>query len=308
MEMEPLRAKVFISCGQQKDTEEVKVAHDIAKNLGELGFDHYIAVQEQTLRGLKENIFSQLKTSEYFLFIDFLREQFANSSEHRGSLFSHQELAIASFLNIKVIAFQQKGLKQLDGMLNSLQLNAIPFEKPEDLPKMVLAQVKTAGWRPNWKNALRITRTSSEYDETYLANLPNGPRARFFHLTVENLNPYDIARNCTAYVEVIKNLSTNSVIPFRTAELKWAGYMLPNAAIMPRMKRDLDAFYVLYDSPQIVHFQCFTDSGAFMRPIEGPGEFQLDYVVISENFPTAKIKTLLTISNSIDDLELAQID
>jgi hypothetical protein len=306
--METLKAKVFISCGQKKETNEVKVACEIAKILEEMGFEPYIAAQEQTLRGLKENIFSQIVTSEYFLFIDFSREQFADSSEYRGSLFSHQELAVASFLDIKVTAFQQKGVKKLDGMLNALQLNAIPFDKLEDLPEMVRKQVKNAGWHADWKNALKITRNPDERDETFLANLPNRPRARFFHLDVMNLNPHKIALNCTAYVEGIRNLTTDSHIPFRTVELKWAGYTLPTAALMPKSQRQLDAFYILYDAPQVARFQCFTDSGYFMRPIQGPAEFQLDYIVISVNFPPARIKTKLTIGNSLEQTRFVQIE
>lgn len=51
-----VRARVFISCGQQKASDEVSIANDIAKSLTSLGFDPYIAVNEQTLRGVKENI------------------------------------------------------------------------------------------------------------------------------------------------------------------------------------------------------------------------------------------------------------
>ena len=49
---------MFISCGQAKGTDEERIAAEIARRLQELGFDPYIAIQEQTLRGLKENIFS----------------------------------------------------------------------------------------------------------------------------------------------------------------------------------------------------------------------------------------------------------
>jgi hypothetical protein len=70
-----LRARVFISCGQNKESDEVVIASAIRDRLQELGFDPYIAVQEQTLRGLKENIFRQLSECEYFIFVDFRRER-----------------------------------------------------------------------------------------------------------------------------------------------------------------------------------------------------------------------------------------
>jgi len=305
--MESLRAKVFISCGQRGDTVEVKIASEIAQVLVGLGFEPYIASQENTLRGLKENIFSQLETSEYFLFVDFPREQFANCSEHRGSLFSHQELAIASYLDMRVIAFQQKGIKQLDGMAGAIQLNAIPFEKPEDLPEMVRKQVKKVGWRADWKNSLKIIRKPNEYDDAATIPVPNYMYARFYHLTVQNLNAFKIALNCYAYMEAIKDLQKDLNISFRTTELKWAGYTLPNAAIMPQSDRELDAVKIFHHSPQEVHFSSFSDSGYFMRPINGPGEFELDYVVISENFSPARIKTKLTIGSSLDDTNLVQM-
>ena len=98
--MNDLRARVFISCGQSKDTDEPKIAEKISKRLTALGFDPYVAVAQQSLRGLKENIFEQLSRSEYFLFVDFKRERLEGTSDHRGSLFSNQELALASFLEI----------------------------------------------------------------------------------------------------------------------------------------------------------------------------------------------------------------
>ena len=302
--MKALKAKVFISCGQKKDTQEVEVASSIAKVFEELGFEPYIATQEQTLRGLKENIFSHLTTSEYFLFVDFAREQFANSSEYHGSLFSHQELAIASYLDLQVIAFQQKGVKPLDGMLGILQANTIPFDDAKKLPEMVREQVKKAGWRADWKNALRITRNSTEFDDAQIVNQRGQPKARFFHLTVENLNPYKPAVNCTAYVETVTDLRTNSPITFRTAELKWAGYVLPSVAVMPRSYRELDAFFVLHDTPQVLHFNCFTDSGYFMRPIQGPGQFRLNYIVVSENFPQARISVIATVGGTVANATL----
>jgi len=93
------RARVFISCGQSKGTDEEVTASAVAGRLEKLGFDPYVAVQEQTLRGLKENIFEQLAKSEYYIFVDFKREELAKTTPPvcRGSLFSHQEFALASY-------------------------------------------------------------------------------------------------------------------------------------------------------------------------------------------------------------------
>src|SRR5712692_545511 len=106
-----LRARVFISCGQAKGSAEESTASALAARLQVEGFDPYIAVQEQTLRGLRENIFAQLAQSEYFVFIDFKREPLEGTDPPvcRGSLFTHQELAIASYLDMPLLAFQESG-------------------------------------------------------------------------------------------------------------------------------------------------------------------------------------------------------
>lgn len=302
--MAELKARVFISCGQRKDSREADVAKAIREVLEGIGFEPYVAVQEQTLQGLRENIFSQLSASEYFLFVDFVREQLVGGEEHRGSLFSHQELAIASYLELEVIAFQQRGVKPLDGMIGAMQLNPITFEDPATLPEMVREQVKKVGWRPDWKNILRIDRTNGEFQDAYIAGTPSPRLARFFHLTINNLNIRKIALSCTAYLESMKKLPENAPVPVRTVELKWAGYMLPTVPIMPRSHREVDAFYVLHDEPNILRFNCFSDSDYYLPPVLGYGKYLLNYVVISANFPAARITVEATIGNSIDDVSL----
>jgi len=302
------KAKVFISCGQNKDSGEVDVAIPIARTLEELGFEPYVAFQEQTLSGLRDNIFSHLSTSEYFLFVDFQREQFANSPDHRGSLFSNQELAIASYLDIEVIAFRQKGVRELDGMTRSLQLNADTFDDPWELPEMVRNKVKQVEWNAGWKNMLAISRDPNEYTDGYVNIGTNNLRqARFFHLKVENLNSRKIALGCTAYVEAATNLKQNTPIPLKTVEIKWAGYTMPSAAIMPnRSYRELDAFYVFPPGAHNLLFHCFTDSGYFMQPIQGPGDYQLTYAVISENFPIARAVTRVHIGHTLEEIKFCE--
>ena len=301
MESTP-RAKVFISCGQRRYTQEVEVAYAIAEILVNLGFEPYIATQEQTLLGLKENIFNQLTNSEYFLFIDFLREQIGATSEHRGSLFSHQELAIASYLEIDVIAFQQKNVKLLDGMIGFLQLNAIQFDDPWDLTEKVRDQIKKKGWRADWKNKLSI-KLGKHYD----ASAPNYEgttlKAKFFPLIIENHNIRKMALNCCAYLESIKNLTTNVPINIRTTELKWAGSNLPAVPIMPKSYREVNAFYVLPMGSPAVAISYFNQPGTYEGPILEKGSYELIYNVISTNFSLVRIATELNIGNKHEVIE-----
>ena len=58
------RARVFISCGQRKDSDEVDIARTVAEKLGQLGLEPWVATEEQTLDGVKEHIFETLANSE----------------------------------------------------------------------------------------------------------------------------------------------------------------------------------------------------------------------------------------------------
>jgi hypothetical protein len=48
-------ARIFISCGQNNDTDEARIASEIKIKTQSLGFDPYVAIDVQTLQGLKES-------------------------------------------------------------------------------------------------------------------------------------------------------------------------------------------------------------------------------------------------------------
>ena len=75
-----------MSVADKKRDNELEVARQILRKLTDMGFDPYGAMEEQSLKGIRENIFSKLEESEYFIFIDFKREKM-ETGEHRGSLF-----------------------------------------------------------------------------------------------------------------------------------------------------------------------------------------------------------------------------
>ena len=188
-----------------------------------------------------------------------------------------------------------------------MQLNPITFDDPLTLPELVREQVKKVGWHSNWKNALEITRRKGEFQDANIIGTRAPQLARFFHLTVKNLNIRKIALNCTAYLESIKKLPENVSSSLGTVELKWAGYTHPTVPIIPQSYRDLDAFFVRHNEPNILHFSYFSDSSYYMMPVLGYGKYRLNYVVISENFPAARIALEVAIGNSIDDVSLDQI-
>jgi len=289
------RAKVFISCGQRGGPER-ETAEKIANVLRDKGFEPYVAIAEQTLKGLRENIFWNLETSEYFLFVDFRREQFANQLDSRGSLFSHQELALASYLDIDVIVFQQEGVRKEDGLMRFLQANALPFKEPGDLPALVAQRVDDAGWNPGWKNSLHLEMCDPPFTD---AKAQDATFNRFFHLRVRNLHQRKTALNSCAFVESISR--TGDAIPFRMVELRWAGSSEQFVLVPPGLPREVDLGFVPHSEPRLFAFNSFTTSTQYMAPLIGPGQFDLTYVVASTNFPLARFKARITVGSALDE-------
>lgn len=294
-----LRAQVFVSCGQREDLGEVEVADRIAAVLAEVGFEPYVATKQQTLRGLKENIFERLAESEYLLFVDFKREQIAGTEPalYRGSVFSQQELAVAAHLDIEVIAFQEEGVKPLEGILAFMQANCIQFTDRASLPTQVIDVARARGWSANWKNGLSIEANVGILRD--VLRRPEEVKADFYHLIVRNNHLQKTARNVYGYLKRVTDLTTDAPVEFEAAEFKWAGYTLPNATIPAKSARKLDAFWIPHPNPVTPQFNAFTDSSQFVPRLSGPGEWHLEYSVISDTVRGASRKFRLYLDGSV---------
>ena len=136
-----MSGKVFISCGQATP-EERDIAAEIHSWFRERGFAPYVAIQTQSIQDVNSGIINELRTSDYYVFIDFRREQLCSEREEtwRGSLFTNQELAIAYILGFNnVIFLQEEGIK-LEGLLRYMGSNASRFANKRDVPELVASK------------------------------------------------------------------------------------------------------------------------------------------------------------------------
>jgi hypothetical protein len=307
-----MKAKVFLSCGQSKDTDEPELAKEIANRIRELGFDCYVAIAEQSLTGLRENIFRQMESSEYFVFVDFKREKISASGDAdaicRGSLFSHQELGVASYLEMPCLVFQEKGVMERDGMLSCIQGNAHSFADRAQLPNVIADMIRkktdNGKWSSTWKNALSlhmprkpfVDAHNSKYNITY----------RNFHLEVRNNHRRKVALNCYAILEAITNAANGEAIPVQTVEFKWAGTILPSVFIAANSSRRFDALKVALDVPSKILFNTYCDSSEFYPSVPGFGTYHLTYGVYSSNFSSAHRTFKLSHPGNLENLHLVE--
>ena len=304
-----MKAKVFLSCGQGKSSNEPIIAGRIAQRIrDDHGFDCYVAVVEQSLLGLRENIFRQLDTADYLVFIDFKREELgtgfqperaADTKEqvvvtdtgepiYRGSLFSHQELAIASFLEIPAILLQERGVKQRDGMIGVMQANARDFSDREQLPNIVSGLIGTKVQKKEWHSQSRnllTLETAPKFEDAL--NAQSGEQQRSFHIAVRNHHWRKAALNCFAYLDVILDLDTKEESRPDTIEIKWTGTWLPNVRIGPQASRKFDALCFPHQPPLNARFITLSDWTKYHYKIEKPGRHQVTFSVVSQNFAPA---------------------
>jgi len=308
---EELRARVFISCGQSKGFDERATANAIAERLKALGFEPFIATEQQTLNGIRDYIFERLSNSEYFLFVDFKRERLGDD-DYRGSLFSHQELALASYLGIDVLAFQEAGVK-LEGLLAFIGGNAIPFQDraalPIEIENEVQKRLNTGQWDSHWRNQIVLERDPRQHQDVDVNWTPPGRKIpaqkRFFQIIVRNRHRHKAATNCYAYLEKATNLETSVEMPFRAFELKWEGYRFPYVNIPPAQQRWLDAFSIFHHSPTRLRFsEMFSDWSGIVPLLQGAGRYELNYLVLSSDFPPARGSFILTLDPVIDSTTL----
>jgi hypothetical protein len=306
--MHPPRSRVFISCGQAENTDERRIADEIARKLEELGFDPFVAFRVQSLRGLKENIFAQLSVSEYLVFVDFRRDRLGDTGEYRGSLFSHQELAIGAFLDIDVAAFHEKGVTR-EGIAAFVQANSVQFGDRDHLPAVIAQHIRGAGWQSNWRRELTIELPEPRFMDATRVERDQFDSvaqfvARFFHVAVRNLDVRRPALNCYVYLEKVRELSSGKEDNPPTIEFKWAGYGLPNAIIGPASARRFDALWIMHNDLSRIRFNSFADATPFQPPALGEGVYELKYRVVSENFPSVSSTLRWTLGDNLEQSRL----
>ena len=149
---EPL---VFISCGQFSD-EDRSLGKSVENLVLELtGLDAYFAENQNSLRGLSENVFDSLKRATGFIAIMHHRGRVTTPSgaHMRGSVWIEQEIAIAAFLrfltgrDIPVILYLQVGPDgdqiRREGIREQLRLDPISFGTSDDVLRDLRDQINS---------------------------------------------------------------------------------------------------------------------------------------------------------------------
>jgi hypothetical protein len=310
------QARVFISCGPQKTTDEIDVAHKIGEKLRDKGFEPYIGQEDGTLKGLKENTLKRLGESEYLILVHFKNERvykpredgtLLDTGKHRGSILSHEVFAASASRNVEFILLEDQGIKEEERISRLVEVDRIEFTDKHVIPDLVAEKVEEKKWTPKWRNELTLETDKKDIEDTPHIRMEE-KSFRYYYVRAKNLHHDKIAYQCAAYLEKVKILSTGEEREFDLMEFKLKGITTERVVIPAMRERAFDAFRVRYDSPSTAYFginQLIMDYTGYLLKysLAGPGDFEVTFILVSENFPPVRETFKLHIGTKLEDIE-----
>lgn len=292
-----------------------------------LGFDPYVATMEQTLAGLNENVLRHLEHSEYIVFVDFARtihRDRAGKPLRRPfprSLYSHQELAVAAYLRLDPLIFQERRPKDVgdsfDGFLIALQGNCKTFSNRAALPALVARELRKkmrAGeWRTDWRREVNLRPAVPAVTEAKDGDLGNAD-TRYYHLEVVNGDWRRTVWHCAVHVVAVQTSSGATLPPPRPIELKFDSVRMPDVLVPAAGSRKFAILRMPYDrtvlrrfvDPPYARTYALLDFNVFLNDfggtyseylLPGPETYDVTLRVTTDLFPEAIFRVRIRVGS-----------
>jgi hypothetical protein len=271
--------KVFVSCGQRGPERDIALS---VSNLlhSEFGLRPYLAFRIQSLNDIM-TITRELRDSDYYLFIDFLRRR-KKAEDLTCSLFTHQELALAHHLGFEdMIALQQNGCGQ-EGFLKYVLGNPEFFSDQSDLLEKLRKLVKERKWSKEYSRnlvvgAIRVQGPLSYGDHTGQSLM------RVREADIENHRPDMAAVNTVCILDTF-NDGSGPKHSIDRSYLKWSGQQGYEQTILPKDFGRVALLSTHHDRPGV--FLISTRDVCPREPIVvDNGDYTFAFKAFSTGFP-----------------------
>ncbi|MBU1119304.1 hypothetical protein KKH43_05475 [Patescibacteria group bacterium] len=302
-----MSSKVFISCGQNS-SDEKKIASRVFSWLKSEGFDPYIAIEAQSIEDLNLRIIEQLKNSDYYIFIDFCREEIELENEgqkiktYRGSLFTNQELAISYELGFEKAIFLQHSEIVQEGLLKYILANPIQFSKNSDVLDIIKNEVNKREWKHTYSRHL-IERKLRWSDELIVYRDHTGSYiVKILYIDIHNERQDKAAFSTVARLNSIVSL-TQTELSFDRSHLKATGQPGYTHIIWPKDHVSFDLIMVDGNDPSKIYLNSALDMLPRKPIIVASGKYLLNFSVLSTDFPVLNFSIDLKVTGRLDDVE-----
>jgi hypothetical protein len=294
-------AKVFISCGQHSVAER-QVAQDVGAWFQSEGYAPYVAIQVQSILDLNSGIIGELKTSDYYIFINFRRDQVTTTGGtkfSRGSVYTNQELGIAYALGFEhMLLLNQQGT-QKEGVFQFIVTNIPEFVDFPDILPLVQDAVQKAGWHPSYTRQLRADNLVLSPPVQYTDH--SGKRIiRVLCVDIRNERPDLGAVGCVARLARVGTFGQAPQPSPDRSLLKVDGLPAYGQTIWPKSHGAFDLLGVDQQHPSEVYLLSALDLPRRAPIITTPGDYQLEYEVFSQGFPPLEVRVRLTLTGDIN--------
>lgn len=303
-----MTGKVFISCGQ-RTSEETTIAEKLKAWLDARGFNAYVARVAQSIEDVNSGIIKELKNSDFFIFIDFRREEIIKQKGekiNRGSLFTNQELAIAYYLGFeKVLFFQQIDIKR-EGFLRYIAANPTPFENNNELFEKIKAEVeKRDDWKSTYTRHLIPANLNWGGEVSFTDHMQNNfPNCKALQIDIKNKRNDIASFNTVARLEYIERNGIKNPCGDRST-LKVNGQPGFSQVIWPENHGAFDLLLMDKRNPSEMYLNSALDLRPKQPIISGNGIYSLYYSVLGENFPVLNFKVEIEVSGNFENTKIS---
>lgn len=277
------KSKIFISCGQA-NANEIKVANEISTWLNSVGYKPYIAIETQSILDVNGGIISELKSSDYYIFINFKRDEIVSGKTtfYRGSVFTNQELGIAYAMGFERMLFVNQKDVRKEGIFGYLVSNTPEFTNYDDVLPIIKEAISKAKWTNDYSRNLIIQNLRWGNRISYTDH--TGRRdVKGLNVDVFNNRPDVGASNTVCRLQTISINGVKNISPDRS-HLKCCGSPGYSNTIWPKDHIAFDLLSIDLNNPTNINLHSALDVNPRVPIINSIGKYELDYEVFAEGF------------------------
>jgi hypothetical protein len=301
-------ARVFISCGQQSENER-NVADALVGWFTSQGYSPYVAVKVHTITDLNAGIIEAIKTSDYYVFINFPREEVIRSTGNirRGSLYSHQELAVAYALGFDHILILNHRSVHDEGVQKFIVSNLPRFENYDEVLPAIAQAVIEAKWSPDYSRQLSLVRVRWT-DPINYADHTGIRTVKVLHGDIRNGRLDRAAYNVIAQLWSVFDVDAQAEVSFndRTV-LKASGFLGYQHTIWPGDIGSFDLLALSWTDRKMIFLNSSLDLTPRTPIIDRLGRYLMTFRFVAENYPVLT-RTLLFNHSGTQDPQLPDIE
>ena len=304
-----MSAKVFLSCGQNKDSaEEMAAVNAIQKHLIEdFCMDVFVATGENFLYG-SSSILNNLRNSDYYLFINFERPVEITSCY--CSLYTHQELAVAfafGFDESNMLLFHKKGMRK-SGIFEQIIANG-EFNTYSDVVDVVIKGVRDKHWSSSYSRHLILLPLQHSLHVGQRAGQFNGNDVFQEQTTLVNIKNQRndcAAINCQVHLKRIGEIVNQQTIQRDNIDrnpVKASGVKAYSQTIGPGETASFDLFVFDCQRNQLfmrTESDVITTQGLQRPLITKEGEYILSFEVIAQQFPLLTFDVRVQLGDGVE--------